>query len=210
MNIEQAYHEVGLFFDGWVRVMELESRKMEVTDSANLGMKRLIISPPTDRGIPLIMAGNSGGETQLLCFSERLARAAQVYSQKMGVGGLRTVVKPFFEIPVDDNSLDVIYANCLFDFCTDEEIGVAVEEIERVLRPAGVLLAVFMEPPSTMFGRMWTMMFEGMKFASKGCHPVEIAGYASRSGFSTVRDISVKRLGFPARYRVYEKHRKVG
>jgi hypothetical protein len=46
MSIGQAYLGISSFFDIWVRVIELRTRRMEVKDSADGGSRRLIKSPP--------------------------------------------------------------------------------------------------------------------------------------------------------------------
>jgi hypothetical protein len=47
MSIGQAYLGISSFFDIWVRVMELRTRRMEVKDSADGGSRRLIKPPPS-------------------------------------------------------------------------------------------------------------------------------------------------------------------
>jgi hypothetical protein len=55
MAVEESYFSVSRFFAAWVRMMEYHTRRMEALDSAHLGSRRLIISPPTDAGIPLLV-----------------------------------------------------------------------------------------------------------------------------------------------------------
>ncbi len=76
MGVEESYFAVSCFFATWVRVMEHHTREMEVSDSAQLGSRRLIISPPTDAGIALLARANSRGKSELLCFSDRTERIA--------------------------------------------------------------------------------------------------------------------------------------
>ncbi len=205
MDVERSYFSVSRIFNPWVRFMEYPLRKAEVRESASLGRKRLIISPPTDAGIPLLVRTNAGGETRLLCFSKRIEQIASGYCGRLRLDGLTTVVEPFFRIPARDGSISVVYANCLFDFCSVEDIDNIVREIWRVLDLSGVLFAVYMAPPTNRAGRIWARIFERFRFLSSGCHPVSITGNLTRTGFSIRKDESIARFGFPISYVVSTK-----
>lgn len=205
MDVEKSYAAISWFFNPWVRLIEYHTRKMEVFESAHLGPRRLIISPPTDAGIPLLVRANAQGETELLCFSERIERIAAQYCRKCGIDTLNTLVKPFFQIPALNESLSVVYANCLFDFCSVEDFDSMLSEIWRVLEPAGVLFAVYMAPPYRSGGHLWAWVFDHLTFLSNGCYPVTITTHHTRNGFRVLKDVPAVRLGFPARYSVLEK-----
>lgn len=205
MDVEKSYFAVSWFFNSWVRLMEYHTRQMEVFESAQLGPRRLLISPPTDAGIPLLARANADGKTDLLCFSDRIDRVAAAYRGRHEIDTLTTLVEPFFRIPVADKSLSVVYANCLFDFCAERDFDSILREIWRVLEPAGILFAVYMAPPSDRVGRLWTWVFDRLTFISNGCHPVTITTHLTRNRFRIRKDVSVARLGFPARYNVSER-----
>jgi SAM-dependent methyltransferase len=205
MDVEESYFAVSRFFAAWVRVMEYHTRKMEVLDSADLGSRRLIISPPTDAGIPLLTSANAHGKTELLCFSDRIERIAAAYRERLGMDALITRVEPFFSLPAPDEALSVVYANCLFDFCGEAHFDPMLREIWRALEPGGVLFAVYMGPPSSYGGRVWAWIFDRFSFLGNGCHPVSIASHLTRGGLRILRDTPAVRLGFPVRYTVSEK-----
>jgi hypothetical protein len=205
MDVEESYFAVSRFFAAWVRIMEYHTRKMEVSDSTILGPKRLIVSAPTDAGMPLLARGDAHGRTGLLCFSHRIERIATDYRRRLALDTVTTHVAPFFAIPAPDDALSAVYANCLFDFCRETEFGPTLDEIWRVLEPRGVLFAVYMGPPSSYWGRVWAWTFERFLFLSHGCCPVSIASHLTRGSWRAVTDISAARLGLPVRYTVSEK-----
>lgn len=205
MDVEKSYFAVSWFFNSWVRLMEYNTRKMEVIESVQLGPRRLIISPPTDAGIPLLAHANSSGQTDLLCFSDRLQRIAVKYIRRRRIKSLATIVESFFQISALDESLSAVYANCLFDFCAEEDFDMMLREIWRVLKPGGILFAVYMAPTSRLGGRLWTWIFDRFTFLSNGCHPVTIRVHLTRNGFKIQKEMFVRRLGFPAIYSVSER-----
>lgn len=205
MSVEASYFRVSWFFELWVRLIEYPTRKLEVRQSADLGPRRLIISPPSDAGLPILTRANATGTTELLCFSERLRRIADDFRIQRGVPELATAVQPFFKIPVANRSLSVIYANCLFDFCTHEEIDLVLREVWRALAPTGVLLAVYMTHSSSRTGRLWEWLFKHLTFLSNDCHPISLSGHLGRNGYLILREGPATRFGFPAWFCVCEK-----
>ena len=205
MDVEKSYFAVSWFFNSWVRLMEYGTREMEVIESAQLGPRRLIISPPTDAGIPILARSNSSGRTDLLCFSTRLRRVAEEYVTRRRIKSLATTVEPFFQIPASDESLSAIYANCFFDFCEEENFEMMLQEIWRVLKPGGVLFAVYMAPTSGFSSRLWAWVFDHFTFLSHGCNPVTINAHLTRNGFVIQKEMSVRRFGFPVIYSVSER-----
>lgn len=185
--------------------MESHTRSMEVRDSKLQDSKILIISPPTDRGIGALTRANRHGESYLLCFTPAIARIADDYCRRNRIRNLQALVAPFFTIPLEDEVLGAIYANCFFDFCSVDELDVVVEEMWRTLRRGGRLYSVHMGAPSNLLGRGWAWLFRRFPGQSRGCHPVDIAPSLLERGFSLVREEPAERLGFPIRYVRAEK-----
>ncbi len=205
MNVEVSYFRVSWFFELWVRLIEYPTRKLEVLQSADLGPTRLIISPPTDAGLPILVRANAGGTTELLCFSERLRCIAEDFRSRRGVPELAMAVQPFFKIPAADQSFSVIYANCLLDFCKQDDIDLVLQEAWRALAPRGVFFAVYMTHSRNWIGRLWEWLFKHLAFLSNGCHPVSLSGQLGRNGFHILREGPATRFGFPAWLCVCEK-----
>lgn len=88
MEIEEAYSAISGVFDGWVGVMEFQTRTMEMQDSQLKDLKVLMISPPTDRGIEILTEANPEGESCLLWFSPTVQRIVEKYATHCGLAGL--------------------------------------------------------------------------------------------------------------------------
>jgi SAM-dependent methyltransferase len=202
MDIEKAYSRISPFFNPWVKLMEIQTREMELDDSGLGGMRILIISPPTDPGIRLLSQANPEGETYLMCFSSRLEETAKGF---VPTGGLRTFTAPFFRIPFGDEYFDAVFTNCFFDFCREDDFPMTVREIKRVLKKKGQLLSVYMDFPSTWTSRIWTGLFERVSILSQGSRPVDIRPTLEGQGFNVIKDISLLSRGFPLKYIQAEK-----
>jgi ubiquinone/menaquinone biosynthesis C-methylase UbiE len=205
MNVEEAYYRGAKSFDFWVRLMESHTRRMQVEDSSHRGSRALIISAPTDCGIPLVASANRNTETNLLCFSDRTGRIATEYCARRGCQTVKVTVAPFFRIPFDNSYFSTVYANCFFDFCLEDDLDPILDEIWRVLKVGGSLLTVNMVGASTARARMWLWILRRLSVACEGLHPIAPAPRIGRRGFRILKDRSVSKLGFPMNYTHAEK-----
>jgi ubiquinone/menaquinone biosynthesis C-methylase UbiE len=200
MKTEESYLAVSGFFDHWIRLMEIRARIMAREDSRLNNLKILIISPPSDRGIKILIQANSRGETHLLCFSEALREIVKEYSIKNNIRGLKICVEPFFSIPFEDNHFDAVFANCFFDFCQQRYFNDILKEIKRTLKSQGLFFSVYMDMPTDLIGRTWVILFDKFQCLSQGCHPVDIIPFLSKWNFKLKKDLTIKRLSFPVKY----------
>jgi SAM-dependent methyltransferase len=199
-GIERSYLALSRFFDTWVRIMEMRTRRMEVGDAGLGNLRTLIISPPTDAGIGVLAQANAGGETHLLCFSETLEKIAREYATQHHIAGLKTCRAGFFGIPFEGDYFDAVFANCFFDFCPDDAFDEIIRETRRALKKDGALFAVYLDVPTDSIGRTWVTLCRRFPSISQGCRPVEIRPALSRHGFRLRKDVSLTRFGFPIRY----------
>lgn len=205
--LEQSYFSISRYFDAWVRLVEIRTRRMEVEDSVHLqGTRKLIVSPPTDAGIPLLLRSGRACRTELLCLSDRLKQIASIYSEKHGLKDrLHICVAPFFRLPFFRGEFAAIYANCFFDFCPEEDFAPIFAEMHRVLEANGSLFAVYMGHPDDLPARGWALAFKKLRFLSQGCRPVSLEPYLLRHGFTIRKSLRLAGLGFPLRYTLAEK-----
>ena len=200
IKIEQSYLALSRFFDTWVRIMEMPTRRMEVADAGPGGSRALIISPPTDAGIGVLARANAGGDTYLLCFSQALEDIAREYATQHHIAGLRTCRAGFFGIPFDEGCFDAVFANCFFDFCPDDAFEEIIRETRRALKEGGALFAVYLDFPADPIGQTWVTLCRRFPSISQGCRPVDIRPALSRHGFKLRKDLSLRRFGFPIKY----------
>ena len=199
MDPVSAYELLAPRFERWSKMMELQTRRMEVEEAGLGGAVAVIISPPTDIGIRLIAEANRDGITYLICWSKQLYEAAKRYSAACDANLLLLFDEPL-GLPLDDASVDLVFANCLFDFCEAEQIDDLLAGIERILRPGGSLFAVYMGESSRLAARIWTGIFRSFPALSGGCRPVEISDAVGQFGFEVEKALRASRLGFPLRY----------
>ena len=207
MTIDTTYVAISPFFHAWVRLMENHTRVMEARDPRLGSANILIVSAPTDPGIPALAHANSTGNTRLLCFSDRMERVALRYFRRHRIRNASTVIAPFFSIPSGDGLLDSIYANCFFDLCDAEETRAVLETMWRALKPGGRLHSVHMGKPTRSAGHAWAWLSRGFPGLSPGFRPIDLVPSVRDRGFELVQDRTPRRFGFPLSYIVAEKRK---
>lgn len=200
MSFVDAHAAVSRRFDRWIRVMEIRTRLLELEDATLGEAKAMIISPPTDTGIRMIARANERGTTYLLCWSTRIFEEASRDARLHRLSQLRLLCADPPAIPLKDGMLDVVFANCLFDFCEGAQIEEILRGIRRVLRPGGSFFAVYMGEPAGALTRLWCGLFKHLQSISRGCHPVDILPFLRIHGFKDPEELCLSRFGFPIRY----------
>ena len=200
MSISTAYAKLSPWFDRWVRVMEIHTRRLELQDARLGELNAMIISPPTDTGIRMIARANEAGTTCLLCWSAQVLEAAGRDARTHGLPQLQLLRAAVPAVPLRDSVLDVVFANCVFDFCDDDETEGILAELARVLRPGGSLFAVYVGQPAGALARVWCRLVENLPPMGLGCRPVDILPSLRRHGFGDPEERCPTRLGLPLRY----------
>lgn len=97
--------------------------------------------------------------------SSAMVKKAEENAKKAGVSNVRFLTGSMEEIPLEDNSVDVVVSNCAVNLASKKES--VVEEIARVLRPGGRLIiadVVWLQTPPAEVRKdpeAWAMCFGG-------------------------------------------------
>lgn len=89
-------------------------------------------------GIDVLMASKYVGESGKvygLDMTDEMLRLANHNKEKMGVKNVEFLKGYIEEIPLPDDSIDIIISNCVINLVEDK--GKALKEVARVLRPGG-------------------------------------------------------------------------
>jgi ubiquinone/menaquinone biosynthesis C-methylase UbiE len=83
------------------------------------------------------------------------------------------------------------------DFLGDREIKTAAEEIRRVLRSGGKLLATYLAPPRNVLERLSSSFFTRFRSLSGGVRIVEVGPVLKELRFEKVESIYCSQKGVP-------------
>jgi 2-polyprenyl-6-hydroxyphenyl methylase/3-demethylubiquinone-9 3-methyltransferase len=107
------------------------------------------------------------GEVIGVDMSKNSVQVATEHAKKAGLNNIKYIVGSAYQLPVEDNSFDIVVSTDVLEHLHD--LQQAVKEIKRVLKPDG--LFVFDTVNRTVFSRVFVKISERiLKFIPKGVH----------------------------------------
>jgi SAM-dependent methyltransferase len=108
------------------------------TDHAGLEPGQTVVDLGSGAGLDAFVARRVVGETGRVIgvdFAPEMVEKARANAQKLGVGNVEFVEGDIENLPLDDETADVVLSNCVLNLVPDKEQAFA--EMQRVLRPGG-------------------------------------------------------------------------
>ncbi|KAI0378269.1 S-adenosyl-L-methionine-dependent methyltransferase [Hypomontagnella monticulosa] len=93
-------------------------------------------------GFDCFLAGKQVGETGKVIgvdMTQKMVDLARTNAQKLNVTNVEFKHANINNLPLEDNSVDCVMSNCVFNLVQDEEKLSVIREIHRVLKPCGRL-----------------------------------------------------------------------
>ena len=203
-TIDESYEGITPFFWWFSRLFESKARAQSLELAAmRYGGAMLIVAPPTEFFIERLLTLNESGDNHLLYFSQGMKQRAvkrlgDRYSYTTNVG------RPD-ALPYEDDTFNVVFAYCYFDFLGSDGQDPAAAEMRRVLRPGGKLLTTYLAHPSGVVQRVCVATILGFQVLSKGLHDIELQPVLERAGFGHIRLASCPQKGLPIEVASAEK-----
>lgn len=137
-----------------------------------------------DNNVRFDHALNAGVEPLI----ETVARAGRAYVSNARPA--TAIAADPVALPFADASYDVVLCTDVLRFLDVRSAQAALREMSRVLRPAGVLVAWDLAPPSGRFG--WWQRFWLRRYAGRHATANSLMSLAERSGFEQARDAELR------------------
>lgn len=99
-------------------------------------------------------------------------------------------------LPFPDAAFDVVLNCYLLDLLEEADIGRALAEFGRVLRPEGRLITVSMGEPVAGWRELWNWAYRWNPRLVGGCRPVSAARYFSSTDWRMEHEETLSQMGF--------------
>jgi SAM-dependent methyltransferase len=132
--IGEAYDTV----EGYVADADLKLGCGVPTDHAGLASGQTVVDLGSGAGLDAFVARRVVGETGRVIgvdFVPEMVEKARANAQKLGVKNVEFVEGDIEDLPLDDETADVVLSNCVLNLVPDKRQAFA--EMQRVLRPGG-------------------------------------------------------------------------
>ncbi len=100
-------------------------------------------------------------------------------------------------LPYESDAFDAVFAYCYLDFLPEVEERVASEELERVLKPGGRLLASYLGRPRHLIERSTVFFLTKFPLVASGLRVIEPSTMLRQVGFRGLEAFSLPQKGVP-------------
>lgn len=204
MSIENAYRKLVPIFPYWVKLMEMDLRRRQLTDLLARETEIIVVGVPTDPGIALLAKNNVKHHIYFLGISEHISEVAKRHFLQNDIRNVSVINVQSVKERVAHHSVDCIIFNCYFDFCNAEELVAGVALGAAALKKGGLLISTSMATGEKPIEKIWAAFFSVFPFVAKGCHPVDMKPKLV-DYFEIKNEIRTSVFGFPLSYLVAEK-----
>lgn len=197
-QVPALYDRKAGIYDVWGKLTETKARNraIEVADIRD-GQTILEVAVGTGLAFQEIVKRNPTGENRGIDISPgMLAKAKQRLSSSSGKYVLE--IGSALAIDAEDQSVDLLLNNYMFDLMSQEDMGKALQEFHRVLRPGGKLVMVNMtlgeKPGSGIYEEVYRLSASTMG----ACRGVQISPVLPEYGFSVQLREYYQQMLFPS------------
>jgi ubiquinone/menaquinone biosynthesis C-methylase UbiE len=198
-RVPRIYTRLAPVYEAWARATESKARRL-VLELASVRPGEDVLEVATGTGVQLVrLAGaNPGGRTVGVEISEGMLAQTRRRLEHAGLaGGVEVIEGSALELPIADESFDLLVNGYMLDLLPLDDIPRALAEFKRVLRPGGRLVLSNMTKGERHRHRIWDWAYERGVVVTANCRGVLAAPVLRELNFGGVSRQYVSQMLFP-------------
>jgi len=198
-RVPRIYTRLAPVYEAWARATESKARR-RVLELASVRPGEDVLEVATGTGVQLVrLAGaNPGGRTVGVEISEGMLAQTRRRLQDGGLAGAVEVIEgSALELPIADESFDLIVNGYMLDLLPRDHIPRALAEFKRVLRPRGRLVLSNMTKGERRAHRIWDWAYEKGFVVTANCRGVLAAQVLRELDFTGISREYLSQMLFP-------------
>jgi ubiquinone/menaquinone biosynthesis C-methylase UbiE len=198
-EIAKVYDRVAFVYDIWGKLTESRARTRalqlaEIRDGQNI----LEVAVGTGLAFYEIVKRNPNGKNIGIDLSKGMLNKAAHRLRKLPRTNYSLCIGSALDLNIQDESIDVLMNNYMFDLISFADMDDALKEFKRVLKKGGRLILVNMtegeRPGSRLFDRLYTLSPKTMG----GCRGVKLSTPLTQHGFRIEAREYFQQMLFPS------------
>lgn len=198
-RVPRIYTRIAPVYETWARATESKARR-RVLKLASVRPGEDLLEVATGTGVQLVrLAGaNRGGRTVGVEISEGMLAQTRRRLDQAGLGGDVEVIQgSALELPLADESFDLIVNGFMLDLLPRDDIPRALGEFKRLLRPGGRLVLSNMTKGERRRHRIWDWAYKRGVVVTANCRGVLAAPVLAELDFVGISREYVSQMLFP-------------
>ena len=198
-EIAQVYDGIAGMYDLWGRLTETHARNRalklaEIQDGQHI----LEVAVGTGLAFYEIVGHNPHGHNLGIDLSKGMLEKAEQRLRPLGQTNYSLQVGTAFDLQLEDESVDVLMNNYMFDLIAFEDMGRVLVEFRRVLRPGGKLMVVNMTEGERWGSHIYNWVYNLSPKLMGGCRGVRLSDKLQQHGFRVDVREYYQQLLFPS------------
>ena len=173
-EVRKLYDKTAWFYDAWAILTEskAQSRALQIADIQN-GNTVLDVAVGTGRLLREIMKRNPNGQNYGIDISRGMLAKAKSKLSIQGSQNYSLAIGSAFDINMDDDSVEILFNNYMFDLIPFDQMDAIIEEFKRVLKPGGKLVLVNMTKGGKNGANIYEFLYRISPKLMGGCRGVQ-------------------------------------
>jgi ubiquinone/menaquinone biosynthesis C-methylase UbiE len=197
-KVPAMYTRLAPVYEAWARLTESKARR-RVIELAAISSGEDLLEVATGTGVQLVrLAGaNRGGHTMGVELPRGMLTQTRRRLEAAGLTDVEVIEGSALELPVPDQSFDLLVNGYMLDLLPREDIPRALAEFKRVLRPGGRLVLSNMTKGERRRHRIWDWLYSKGVVLTANCRGVLAAPALWELGFTDVTREYIAQMTFP-------------
>ena len=198
-EIPGVYDSLSKTYDIWGKLAETRARNraIELADIEN-GQHILEVAVGTGLGFYEIVGRNPNGTNIGVDISPGMLRKAEKRLGKLTAANYELKVGNAFSLEAEDERLDLLVNNYMFDLIAFDKMDAILEEFKRVLKKGGKLILVNMTEGQTFGCGIYSLLYRISPKSFGGCRGVKISNKLQQNGFDVKTREYFQQWWFPS------------
>lgn len=150
------------------------------------------------RAFCTLLSQNPTGWTVGVDPTEAMRKRTRRQATEQGHNQFRVRAGRATSLPCPDNHFDALFSAYVHDLLPAQQLGPAVTELRRVLRPGGRGVLITMASGTALAGRAWTTLARTLPLLLGGSRPISLRPHLRDEGFTIQRTTVVTQMGLPS------------
>lgn len=186
-DVVAFYSRTGRLFEAWGRVVDSRARARVLQLCAVCdGDTVLEVGAGAGSQLVALASANPSGRTVGIDLAEGMLREARRRLAAAGVTHAEVLRADARELPLDDDSVDVVVSAYVLDILAWDDIRRALMEFCRVLRPGGRLVLCHVTPGERRLHRLGDHLYGSGLPLTGNCRGVRLATFVAEHGFERI------------------------
>ena len=183
-NIGAVYDRIAPIYDIWGMLTESSARKRAIAlAQIEDGQSVLEVAVGTGVAFSEIVKRNPNGTNTGIDLSKGMLAKAKQRLSKLPEANYTLKAGSAFHLDIEDESIDLLVNNYMFDLIPFDDMPKILEEFKRVLKPGGKLVLINMTEGERLGSKLYDLVYTLSPKTMGGCRGVKLADRLKQHDF---------------------------